>query len=107
MDLETVFTFIIVLLGGITVFLSIAVANAFRNFSERTGISARLAKGVKWQLAGEAVIGAGTLAFALLAHFELLDGISLLDQSMIRLIMFIATAVTTLHLWWIVTSLKK
>ena len=107
MDLETLFTFLIVLLGGITVLLSIIVAAAFRNFTKRGSISSRLAHGIKWQLAGEAVIGAGTLIFALLAHFELLNSLSTLDQSMIRLIMFIATSVTTIHLWWIVISLKK
>jgi hypothetical protein len=90
------------LLGGLTVVLSIAVANVFRNFANRDGQSFKLAHAIKWQLAGEAVIGLGTLAFAILAHFQLLPGVSILDQSMIRLVMFLATSVTTFHLWWII-----
>jgi hypothetical protein len=107
MDLDTFFTFIIVLLGSLTVVLSVVVATSFRNYSKHSGISFKLAHAIKWQLAGEAVIGLGTLAFAILSYFDLLGSVSTFEQSMIRLIMFVATSFTTLHLWWIVNTLKK
>ena len=107
MDIETLFTFIIVLLGGLTVALSVVVANTFRNYSKYSGLSFKLAHAIKWQLAGEAVIGLGTLAFALLAYYDQLGNVSTFEQSTIRLIMFVATSFTTLHLWWIVHNLKK
>ena len=109
MDLETFFTFIIVFLGSVTVALSIFCATAFQNYAKGTNrIGRRLAGGIKWQLAGEAIIGAGTLAFALMAHFNLLgSSISTVEQSLIRLIMFAATSLTTVHLWWIVITMRK
>lgn len=108
MALETIFTFIIVLLGGLTVVLSVVVANAFRKFAASEGVSGKLAHAIKWQLGGEAVIGLGTLIFALLAHYDLLGtSIDTLEQSFIRFIMFVATSLTTAHLWLIVNALTN
>ena len=107
MNLETLFTLIIVSLGSVTVILSIIVANTFKNFAAASGLSSKLSHAIKWQLAGEAVIGLGTLIFAILAHYDLLNELSTIQQSTIRFIMFIATSVTTLHLWMIVHALKR
>ena len=107
MNLETLFTLIIVSLGSVTVILSIIVANTFKNFAAASGLSSKLSHAIKWQLAGEAVIGFGTLIFAILAHYELLGNLSTIQQSAIRVIMFAATSVTTLHLWMIVHALKR
>lgn len=113
MIIEALLTFLIVFFGGITVTLSVLVAKVFRDFSKRVNSidskrgKFKLANAVKWQLAGEAVIGLGTILFAVLTHFNLVASISTIDQSLIRLIMVLATSITTIHLWLIVYSLKR
>lgn len=52
-----------------------------------------------WQLAGEAVIGLGTLVFASAAHVGVLPDWPIEVQSGIRFIMFFATSITTVHLY--------
>jgi hypothetical protein len=92
---STIFT-----LGLLTVVLSIVVASKFKAYSkDLAGQSNRLSTAISWQLAGEAVIGFGTLIFAAAAHFGWLDHWSIQVQSCLRLVMFLATSLTTVHLW--------
>ncbi len=92
---STIFT-----LGLLTVVLSIVVASKFKAYSkDLAGQSNRLSTAISWQLAGEAVIGFGTLVFATAAHFGWLDHWSIEVQSCLRLVMFLATSLTTVHLW--------
>jgi hypothetical protein len=93
-------TSIIFTLGLLTVVLSIVVASKFKAYSrDLAGQSNRLSTAISWQLVGEAVIGFGTLIFATAAHFGWLDHWSIEVQSCLRLVMFLATSLTTLHLW--------
>ena len=96
-----IFTTVTFLLGIITVVLSMIVALIFARravyFSEKRD------KHFTWalalQLVGEAIIGTGTLVFAAATHFGWLAEWSGELQSVIRFIMFTATAFTTLHLY--------
>jgi hypothetical protein len=100
----------IVILGVATVVLSLVVAFRFscsRSRSQSSGDSEDLTMALSWQLVGEAVIGFGTLIFAIFAHFNLLGGISDEIQSLIRLLMFAATSLTTIHLWRTVKRLQR
>lgn len=90
-------TLTIFVLGIITVVLSIVVAAAFYVTSGHR--SRKLTLALTWQLIGEAVIGLGTLIFATAAHFGWLDHWSEATQSSIRLVMFLATSLTTVHLF--------
>ena len=93
-------TSIIFALGLITVVLSVLVARKFRRYSkDLDGHSHKLSKAISWQLVGEAVIGFGTLIFATAAHFGWLTHWSIEVQSSLRSVMFLATSVTTIHLW--------
>ena len=56
-----------------------------------------------WQLIGEALLGVGTTVFAVLAYMNLLPHVSESVQSMIRVCMFSASSLTTIHLY-LVTS---
>lgn len=58
----------------------------------------QLSKALTWQLLGEALMGAITMAFAAGAHFGWLDHWSINTQSAMRFFMFAATSLTTLHL---------
>mgnify|MGYP003644160324 CR=1 FL=1 len=99
-------TLLITILGLVTVFLSVKVALKFRNYtSNLIGDSKGLTKALSLQLWGEAIIGLGTLVFAILAHLNMLSGISDDTQSLIRLLMFFATSTTTLHLSRIVSKI--
>ena len=92
-------TLFIALLGLITVIISGYIASEFflvrRNLDP--GVES-LAGDLAWQLVGEAVMGLGTLAFALGAHFELLQYWPEWVQSSIRLAMFSVTAITSIRL---------
>lgn len=101
-------TYIIVLLGTATVVLSVFVAIEF-NIHRKTlkGDSKRLTHALQFQLLGEAIIGAGTLAFAMAAHSGLLSDWPTWFQSTLRFIMFFATSITTLHLYRVVRFLNK
>ncbi len=104
----TIITAPIYVLGSATVVLSLMVAFAFARESSKINkpdtknITAALA----WQLVGEAAIGAGTLAFAYAAHTGALEEWTILRQSALRLGMFVATSVTTAHLFLTVKSLQ-
>ena len=93
-------TFIIVVMGAATVFLSVFVAVSFwRRRRHMSGDGKKLATSLHFQLMGEAVIGLGTLTFSILAWSNHLQAIPVEQQSMIRMIMFFATASTTAHLY--------
>ena len=101
-------TYTIVLLGTATVVLSIFVAVEF-NFHRKNlqGDPKKLTRALQFQLLGEAVIGGGTLAFAMAAHMGYLSDWPVWFQSTLRLIMFFATSVTTLHLYKVVRFLNQ
>lgn len=95
-------------LGTLTVLLSLAVAVRFRKYGKSLdGSGKQLSTALSWQLAGESVIGLGTLVFATAAHFGCLSSWSLEIQSSIRLVMFVATSVTTVHLWRVVKRINE
>lgn len=98
-------TLFITILGAATVLVSIIVAFKFGK-SQFNGRAYSLSRAIKWQLLGEAVIGLGTLAFALAAHYGMLGNFSDQQQSLLRFIMFTATSITTIHLWCVVVKLE-
>lgn len=101
------FTSVIFILGLITVILSILVALSFKTYSKSLdGHSKNVSKAISLQLAGEAVIGFGTLIFATAAHFGWLPHWSVEIQSTLRFIMFAATSVTTIHLWMTIHRIR-
>lgn len=100
-------TLTIMLLGSLTVFLSLFAAREFMKAAGSVDGSAKhVSSAISWQLWGESVIGLGTLIFATAAHFDWLSSWSLAVQSGLRLTMFIATSVTTAHLCFVVVKLK-
>ena len=90
----------IYLMGALTVLLSCVVAYRFyRQSRDLRGDSGHLSHALSWQLLGEAVIGLGTLVFAYSAHRGWLGHWSIELQSTIRFVMFLATSLTTIHLY--------
>jgi hypothetical protein len=97
-------TFSIVVMGLATVILSIFVAYKFKLQSKRlTSGGYNLSNALMWQLVGEALLGGGTTVFAVLAYLGLLPDVPVPVQSMLRVFMFSASSLTTIHLY-IVTS---
>jgi hypothetical protein len=98
---ENTITLSIFLLGILTVFLSIVVAVRFNHYRRavRGHHAGRLSGAISWQLIGEAVIGLGTLIFSAAAHYKVLPSWPIEVQSFLRFIMFLATSVTTWHLY--------
>lgn len=96
-------TFIIFAMGLATVILSVVVSLRFVKSSHTLeGQSKKLSKAIAWQLAGESVIGLGTLVFATGAHFGWLNNWPIEVQSTLRFVMFAATSFTTAHLWLVI-----
>ena len=86
-------------LGLLTVYLSIFACIRFNNF--RKGISktaSSLSAAISYQLAGEAIIGIGTLIFATAEFTGWSVDWDYGFKSFLRFVMFFATAATTLHL---------
>ena len=105
---NTFMTHLIVILGILTIALSMIVANKFLQHSKNSkGTSSKLSRSLTGQLVGEAIIGLGTLAFAVLAHLGHLQHIPIEFQSMMRLTMFLATSATTIHLWVTVRRIER
>lgn len=103
-----IITTIIFILGIMTVILSIVASFKFCQYKKRLeGSSKRLSNAISWQLAGEAVIGLGTLVFATAAHFGWLESLSVEFQSALRFVMFLATSLTTLHLMLVLIKMEK
>ena len=99
LDFNFFLTLSIFVLGSITVFLSLVVSAKFIQYRKNLqGKPRKLADAVAWQLAGEAVMGIGTLIFSVAAFMGILSNIETSIQSMIRFIMFFATGFTTIHL---------
>jgi len=97
--MEQAITTIILFMGIVTVVLSLVVAKNFYDHQKTmTGGASKLGSAISWQLAGESVIGIGTLAFATAAHVGWLKSWSTETQSALRFVMFFATSVTTVHL---------
>lgn len=108
MHTDHILTFLIVFMGALTVILSITVALKFAGQGGKSGIGgSRLSRALSWQLYGEAVIGAGTLTFAIAAWSGHLSGWSIETSSALRAVMFIATSTTTLHLFLVIKRLSK
>jgi hypothetical protein len=102
MDLTTG---IILILGLLTVGLSLTVAMKFYSYTKKLdGKSEKLSFSIFYQLIGEATIGFGTLLFAAAAHFDWLQEIGGPIQSTMRFIMFLAASATT---WHLLRTLKK
>ena len=92
-------TLAIMLMGMLTVVLSIYAGIVFYRFSNSSpNGKARLSGALMWQLYGEAVLGLGTVIFAAAAHNGSLPDWPLAAQSVLRFAMFLATSVTTMHL---------
>lgn len=101
-------TLLIVLLGTSTVVLSIFVAAKLKKQARHLhGGSKKFTKALMWQLIGEALLGAGTLAFAVLAYLNLLPAVPVVVQSAMRLFIFSASGLTTIHLYLTTTRLNK
>jgi uncharacterized membrane protein len=101
-------TFIIFVLGLITVVLSVIVSFKFNYYKKHlTGSARRLSSAVSWQLIGEAIIGFGTLIFAAAAFFDVLQHWSIELQSSLRFAMFFATSLTTIHLFRTLKTIAK
>ena len=101
-------TFLIVLLGTATVFLSVFVALSFREQAKHMrGGGFHLSRSLMWQLIGEGVLGLGTLGFAVLAYMGKLDQVPVYAQSILRLLMFLVTSLTTVHLYLTTSRLSK
>ena len=96
----------IVLMGAATVTLSVYVALRFfvKHVSMR-GDGRRLTGALVFMLTGEAILGLGTLAFAIAAHTGHLPHIPIEAQSAARLLMFGATSLSTLHLFMVIMKL--
>lgn len=92
-------TFAIICLGGATVILSLAVAWRFFELSAVVRpVSRPLAVALCCQLVGSAVIGSGCLAIAVAEQNGTISEWGGDLQSTLRLTMFMATAITTIHL---------
>ena len=103
-----IITTLIFILGIMTVILSIVASFKFCGYRRKLeGSSKRLSNAISWQLAGEAVIGLGTLVFATAAHYEVLPHMSVEIQSLLRFVMFTATSLTTLHLMLVLIKMEK
>ena len=99
-------TFLIVAMGVTTVSLSAFVAYEFHGHgSKMEGDGLRLTKALKYMLIGEFTLGLGTLAFAVAAHTGHLPLVPVWVQSTLRFTMFLATSVTTIHLWRVIDRL--
>lgn len=97
--IEDIITGSIFAFGTMTVVLSLYSCYKFHIFRRALhGDANKLTSAIAWQLFGEAVIGAGTLTFAIAVHFGWLAHWHEYVQSSIRFVMFFATAATTLHL---------
>ena len=106
--MNTSLTYIIVLMGAATVALSLYVAFCFlvKHVNMR-GDGRRLTGALMLQLFGEAALGGGTLLFAILAHTGHLPHVPIYLQSTLRLLMFGATAATTIHLFVVISTLDN
>jgi len=104
----TSLTYMIVLMGAATVSLSIYAACRFyvKNVNMR-GDGRRLTGALVFMLVGEAVLGLGTLTFAIAAHTGHLPHIPIEAQSAARLLMFGATSISTLHLFMVIMKLDE
>jgi hypothetical protein len=101
-------TLINLVLGVATVSLSVAVGFIFFQKSKNLkNTNKALTLALSWQLMGEATIGFGTLIFAMAAHTGYLDSWSTSLQSVIRLIMFLATSATTWHLYMTIKKIRE
>ena len=100
-------TILIVFLGAATVGLSGFVAyKLFIQHSKMLGGGKKLTSALVYLLIGEACLGAGTLAFAVMAHTGHLPNVPIPIQSLLRLTMFLATALTTAHLYMVIKNLR-
>ena len=100
-------TTLIIVMGGATVILSCYVAYEFYgHHKSMSGSGKKLTKALMWQLLGEAVIGLGTLLFAIGAHTGQLTNVPIEYQSLLRFCLFFATALTTWHLYRTIDHLR-
>jgi hypothetical protein len=94
-------------MGSATVILSCYVAyEFFGHHKKMSGSGKQLTKALMWQLVGEAIIGLGTLMFAVAAHTGHLSNIALEFQSLLRFCLFFATALTTWHLYRTIDNMR-
>lgn len=106
--MEHLLTVITFLLGFTTVVLSIVVARYFRKRKAHMGRHAgMLTNALEWQLVGEAVIGFGTLIFASASASGAIEEWSTTQTMTLRIIMFTATSVTTIHLYRVARRLRE
>lgn len=101
-------TFSIVVMGLATVILSVFVAYKFKQQAKHlTNGSGKLSTALMWQLIGEAALGAGTTVFAVGAYMNLLQDVPVIIQSCMRVFMFSASSLTTIHLYIVTSRIEK
>ena len=95
-------------MGAATVTLSVYVAlRFFIKHVNMRGDGRRLTGALVLMLIGEAILGLGTLAFAIAAHSGHLPHVPIEVQSAARLVMFGATSLSTLHLFMVIMKLDE
>lgn len=105
---HTIITGAIFVLGVATVWLSVYACIKFHQFrTDLTNNASTLSRAIGFQLAGEAVIGAGTLVFASAEFLGVLKNWDYYFTSALRFTMFAATSITTYHLVHVLENLKK
>lgn len=103
-----VVTLSIVVMGLATVILSVFVAYKFKQQAKHLANgSGKLSTALMWQLVGEAMLGAGTTIFAILAYKEVLPDVPVIIQSAMRVFMFSASSLTTIHLFIVTSRIEK
>jgi len=103
-----IITLSIVIMGLATVILSVFVAYKFKQQAKHlTNGSGMLSTALMWQLIGEAALGAGTTAFAILAYKEALPDVPVMIQSAMRVFMFSASSLTTIHLFIVTARIER
>lgn len=101
-------TLMIVILGTATVVLSAWVAYKFKQHAKKLSKSShKLTRALMWQLIGEALLGLGTLGFAVMAYLGMLPDVPVRVQSAMRLFMFAASSITTVHLYLTTSKINK
>lgn len=97
----------VIVLGLVTVVLALWVTRYFaRAMPDKNQHSRHLSRALQFQLIGESIISAGTLLFAIATYIGVLEHWSIYFVSAIRVVMFVASGLTTMYLYRVVKSLS-
>lgn len=106
--MEAMITLITFILGIATCVLSVAISLHFHAIKKNlSGHPKQLTHALEWQLIGEAAIGLGTLIFTVSAMMGWLEHWTVSQQNSLRVAMFLATSLTTIHLYKVTLLLKS